>query len=708
MIVNSSSASASEIVAGALKNNGRALIIGRQTFGKGSVQQLFEFVEPGSKDKDGEGALKLTTAQYLTPGDISIQEIGITPDVLLPPGSRAEGPGDPLRAAALHGRGGPRRPLHQPGRREGERRRRAAPHRREAGVRAALRARREGGEGGAGAANGHSGDLEISAEQAEDEASEANPDEFVEDYRIQFARDLLGRAPFAERAKLLEAAKGLVQERRAQEDERLRKRFAVLGIDWSAGAEPRGAARERDRHAVGRSRGAGRRHGALDRHRRERGRLAATGSCAPGPPPRRTSSSIGVSSSSARSRPGEKRSWSVHVKLPRGFDSRRDEVTLHFEGAEGKAPADVKTTFHVVEIPKPVFAFSLQVDDSKGGNGDGLPQRGESFTVKIDVRNAGAGPSGEKTYVSLKNLGDEKAFIVKGRDVLGAMAPGETRTASLQIDLRKGSKTETLPLRVAVVDEKNDEFTQEKVEFPIAADATATQPAKGSIRIEAAEAILRSGASASATPIATAKRGAILPFDARVGDFYRVEWRKGRFAFAAEPDVKPAKGSRQGTIAAAWQHEPPRITLDPIRSRGAPVVDGATYRLSGVAVIPPSSDPGRPASRRLRLREREEGLLQGGPGEPDLPEDGVLGRDPAAQAGKQPGHRLRPRGRRLPDPAELLRAPSRCDPGRAGRPAGGGEVAAPPGRLPSPLLSEVGVSPVGFQGNGGGETDRLR
>jgi carboxyl-terminal processing protease len=289
--------------------------------------------------------------------------------------------------------------------------------------------------------------------------------------------------------------------------------------------------------------------------------------------------------------PGEKRSWSVPVKLPKGFDSRRDEVALHFEAAGGKAPSDVRTTLSVVEIPKPIFAFSLQVDDAKGGNGDGLPQRGETFTVKVDVRNEGPGAAGEKTYVSLKNLGDEKAFIVKGREVLGALAPGEAKTASLEIDLRKGSKAETLSLRVAIVDEKNDEWTQEKVEFPIFVDALTAAPAKGAVRVEAGEALLRSGASASAAPIATAKRGAILPFDARVGDFYRVEWKKGRFAFAAEADVKPATGYRQGTIASAWQHEPPRITLDPDPSRGAPAVDAATWRLSGVAAIPPSSDP---------------------------------------------------------------------------------------------------------------------
>ncbi len=70
-------ASASEIVAGALKNNNRAIVVGQTSFGKGSVQTIRNL-------PDG-GALKITIAQYLTPGDVSIQGVGITPDVELQP-----------------------------------------------------------------------------------------------------------------------------------------------------------------------------------------------------------------------------------------------------------------------------------------------------------------------------------------------------------------------------------------------------------------------------------------------------------------------------------------------------------------------------------------------------------------------------------------------------------------------------------------------
>lgn len=97
VLVSPGTASAAEIVSGALQRNNRAVIAGRSTFGKGTVQTL--------RDMEDDSRLRLTIQEYQLPGGVSIQDVGVTPDVVLIPRQIREDQRVDLRPATFHREG---------------------------------------------------------------------------------------------------------------------------------------------------------------------------------------------------------------------------------------------------------------------------------------------------------------------------------------------------------------------------------------------------------------------------------------------------------------------------------------------------------------------------------------------------------------------------------------------------------------------------
>jgi carboxyl-terminal processing protease len=539
VLVSSQSASASEIVAGALKNLDRAVIVGTRTFGKGTVQVLYD-------NKDGS-ALKLTIAEYLTPGDKSIQAVGITPDIHTTPMLVRK---DLIRISRK-----------DYSRREKDLRKHLAGRK--------FRKRIKSRETLAYLARSHEKE-----DQEEEEAErktgnlclypdrECKPvdeDKFVLDFQIRMARDLVARARSYRRSQILDNAGAFFKQQEREQEQAITSALRKLGVDWTPTTPREG----KPRIAVKLDTVPPQGHARACTPLKLKVTVTNTGD-AP------TSRLKAISESSnrllkghefvfGRVDPGASRSWDVPVKV-RDEHTRVDDMVLKFSEANGSAPQPFRYPIAFRGVDRPVFAYSYQLIDDIVGNKDGQPQRGETIRLLVKVRNTGKGRS-LRTVTTLKNLSGEGIFLRKGRFTLGKMDPGESKAASFTFDLQRSFAMDKFKLELTVWDDGLREYTSEKLKFHVGGETEPLAAASGSVRINAGKAAFRAWASQGAPVVGHARRGAAFQVLGKTRAWYRVLAAPYRPAFLAARDVTPGGTPGKSAFVPRWQVYPPTLAL---------------------------------------------------------------------------------------------------------------------------------------------------
>lgn len=437
VLVNQGSASASEIVAGALKRNNRALILGMKTFGKGSVQSLFNL-------RDGS-AIKLTVAQYLTPKRISIQAVGITPDILLLPTRVAENEFD-LHEDEAYGEKDLDAHLENPD---------LIKNSKEAFKLAFL-----------------------DTEKNEQESEYTFKVDEKKDFPLSLALKILSQTGNLDRTSMISQSLSLFKKVARNQDQQITEALNALGVDWSQGkstvspnklsfsskftdkktSKPLShlnAGSEVNWTLTATNNGKGDVYRLLGAVKSEN------------PVVNEREFIFG------HLKPGQKVASTVTLKIPEEIISFEENLKVRFFAYEdGKIPPlTIATRF--VEKPRPVLVYSYELRDDgthgSRGNGNGIPERGETIALDVLIKNRSPYPASQIT-LNLKNVEDQEIHLKKGREKIGQIAAFKEARANLSFQIARDFKEDEMKLELYAYDKATRSGFSDKLSFPLLPD----------------------------------------------------------------------------------------------------------------------------------------------------------------------------------------------------------------------------------------------
>lgn len=538
VLVDDNSASASEIVAGTLKYSGRAVLVGRRTFGKGSVQDIIDF--------PGDTALKITIAQYLTYGDISIQGVGIVPDIEL----------HHVRVDPAHRT----RPVlyYTAGRETSS----------EAQLKSSLNAARTTPKG--------KSMYTVFALQPEpktppfvcnycgmdpDEAEPSEDEEYPKDAAVDLAGSILAqqKGVFSPRPALLPKLATAIDAFQNTADLEIAKKLQALKIDWTRSDDTTPAALEASLTVTDNGRTSGwakieitiKNKGNSPVHRL-RGELSSTN-------PRFDFQEVLF----GLVKPGETVKRTMEVKIPAGLSTRTDSLELRLFSHM----RDLNTTASTLITTGKMAMARLQVAAAFADtDGDGVLAPGENGTFRVRVKNIGDGPTFDANVV-LKNLTEENEVQLNAsRSDLRALAPGEAREISFQVKANTQTGTQPWKFRLEI----RDCNTSTSVDIPWnVRRKDAGTPAASAI---SGVFVLARETDAFDTPWADTQKlqgrlpaGAALSATREINGFVQVATAPKRYVWVRKDAGAVQKVPAKNTgMAEAFIYTPPSLQLPPV------------------------------------------------------------------------------------------------------------------------------------------------
>lgn len=440
-ILNEGSASASEILAGALQMNNRAVVIGNRSFGKGSVQTIYDL-------KNGS-AIKLTIAKYLTAKDQQVQSVGINPDVGLVPATIYEKDDDTIFDI-----------FEDVKRRESD-----------------LIGQKDGEENDIGASQSNlpSPPLQmtyLSKEQSDEDAT--GKIELDDDFPVLLAEQILHLPESASlnRQRVVKALTSLLESNRKQEEGKIAASIEKLGIDWGAGdkkGKPSGVVTidlldDKGNPTAGLAAG-------------ESGFLRMTVENKSNAPFYRL---LGLTKCEdpvfanlefpfGRIDPQQKKSWKKQMKIPDFVSQRSIPVETEFHESFDRTPKASPFSMQVIENTVPHFEYSYVLEDNgkndTSGNGNGKADPGETVGLLLTVKNTGKAEA-KAPVVNIKNPEGSSSFIEKGHAEMLPLPPGGEAESELRFRVPK-SAADKLSLDLLILDNHVGEELTDHLHFSL-------------------------------------------------------------------------------------------------------------------------------------------------------------------------------------------------------------------------------------------------